>query len=105
MHICRVCVQQCLHVLSLEFLFITKSLGGVDSLYSIVQMPSVYSRLQPLRSMELLMQQILAAKMLATTDTELRRKLVDYKEDLKEQVVAKDEKLNKIGYDAYLEQM
>ena len=26
-------------------------------------------------------------------------------EDLKEQVVAKDEKLNKIGYDAYLEQM
>ena len=48
---------------------------------------------------------ILAAKMLAITDTELRRKLVDYKEDLKEQVVAKDEKLNKIGYDAYLEQM
>ena len=43
--------------------------------------------------------------MLAITDTELRRKLVDYKEDLKEQVVAKDEKLNKIGYDAYLEQM
>ena len=48
---------------------------------------------------------ILAAKMIAITDTELRRKLVDYKEDLKEQVVAKDEKLNKIGYDAYLEQM
>ena len=82
----------------------TKSLGGVDSLYSIVQMPSGI----PVATVAIngaANAAILAAKMLAITDTELRRKLVDYKEDLKEQVVAKDEKLNKIGYDAYLEQM
>ena len=82
----------------------TKSLGGVDSLYSIVQMPSGI----PVATVAIngaANAAILAAKMLAIKDTELRRKLVDYKEDLKEQVVAKDEKLNKIGYDAYLEQM
>ena len=34
-----------------------------------------------------------------------KEKLAAYKEGLKDQVVAKDEKLNKLGYAAYLEQM
>ena len=82
----------------------SSTLDGLDALLATVQMPTGI----PVATVAIngaANAAILAAKMLAITDTELRRKLVDYKEDLKEQVVAKDEKLNKIGYDAYLEQM
>ena len=48
---------------------------------------------------------ILAAKMLSIHDKELRDKLAEYKESLKNQVVAKDDKLQSVGYEAYLEQM
>ena len=43
--------------------------------------------------------------MLSISDKELREKLANYKEELKDQVVAKDEKLGKIGYEAYIKQM
>lgn len=82
----------------------TKSVGGVDSLYSIVQMPSGI----PVATVAIdgaANAAILAAKMLSISDKELRKKLADYKENLKNQVVAKDEKLNKIGYQAYLDEM
>lgn len=82
----------------------TKSLGGVDSLYSIVQMPSGI----PVATVDIngaANAAILAAKMLSISDTALQDKLAAYKEGLKDQVVAKDEKLNKLGYAAYLEQM
>jgi len=82
----------------------TKSLGGVDSLYSIVQMPSGI----PVATVAIngaANAAILAAKMLSISDTALQDKLAAYKEGLKDQVVAKDEKLNKLGYAAYLEQM
>ena len=79
-------------------------LGGVDSLYSIVQMPSGI----PVATVAIngaANAAILAAKMLSISDTALQDKLAAYKEGLKDQVVAKDEKLNKLGYAAYLEQM
>lgn len=82
----------------------TKSLGGVDSLYSIVQMPSGI----PVATVAIngaANAAILAAKMLSISDAALQDKLAAYKEGLKDQVVAKDEKLNKLGYAAYLEQM
>ncbi|MCD7825277.1 MAG: 5-(carboxyamino)imidazole ribonucleotide mutase [Clostridiaceae bacterium] len=82
----------------------TKSVGGVDSLYSIVQMPSGI----PVATVAIdgaANAAILAAKMLSIGDAQLRQKLADYKEDLKEQVVAKDTKLGKVGYEAYLKQM
>ena len=82
----------------------TKSLGGVDSLYSIVQMPSGI----PVATVAIngaANAAILAAKMLSISDKELREKLANYKEELKDQVVAKDEKLGKIGYEAYIKQM
>ena len=44
---------------------------------------------------------ILAAKILATSDPELLQKVKDYAAELKEQVVAKDEKLQKVGYKNY----
>lgn len=82
----------------------TKSVGGVDSLYSIVQMPSGI----PVATVAIdgaANAAILAAKMLAISDQDLRQKLADYKSGLKDRVVAKDEKLNQLGYQAYLDQM
>ncbi len=81
----------------------TKSLGGVDSLYSIVQMPSGI----PVATVAINGGQnagILAAKILATSDPLLLEKLKEYKEGLKDSVVKKKEKLETIGYKAYLEQ-
>ena len=82
----------------------TKTLGRVDSLYSIVQMPSGI----PVATVAIdgaANAAILAAKMLSIHDKELRDKLAEYKESLKNQVVAKDDKLQSVGYEAYLEQM
>lgn len=78
----------------------TTSLGGKDSLYSIVQMPSGI----PVATVAInggANAAILAAKILATSDEALLQKLKDYKEELKEQVVAKDAKLQEVGYKNY----
>ena len=81
-----------------------KNLEGMDALYSIVQMPPGI----PVATVAIdggMNAAILAAKMLSISDKELREKLANYKEELKDQVVAKDEKLGKIGYEAYIKQM
>ena len=78
----------------------TTSLGGRDSLYSIVQMPSGI----PVATVAINGGKnagILAAKILATSDEALLQKLKDYKEELKDQVVAKDAKLQEVGYKNY----
>ena len=82
----------------------TSDLGGVDSLYSIVQMPTGI----PVATVAIngaANAGILAAKMLATSDPELLERLKAYSEKLKNQVVAKADKLDEIGYKAYLKQM
>ena len=82
----------------------TSDLGGVDSLYSIVQMPSGI----PVATVAInggTNAGILAAKILAASDGELLERLKKYSEDLKNDVVKKAEKLDEIGYKAYLEQM
>ena len=81
----------------------TTSLGGRDSLYSIVQMPSGI----PVATVAInggANAGILAAKILAVSDPELLGRLKAYSENLKEQVVAKAEKLDKLGYQEYLKQ-
>ena len=78
----------------------TKSLGGVDSLYSIVQMPSGI----PVATVAIdgaANAGLLAAKILATSDTELLGKLKKYSEDMKAKVVVKAEKLEQKGYKHY----
>ena len=80
----------------------TTSLGGVDSLYSIVQMPSGI----PVATVAInggANAGILAAKILATSDPELLAKVKEYSEELKKQVEAKDAKLKESGYRAYME--
>ena len=75
----------------------TSDLGGVDSLYSIVQMPSGI----PVAINGGLNAGILAAKILATSDEALLEKLEAYSEEMKQSVVAKAEKLDKVGYKDY----
>ena len=78
----------------------TSDLGGVDSLYSIVQMPSGI----PVATVAInggANAGILAAKILATSDPELLQRVKDYAVELKEQVQAKDAKLQETGYKNY----
>ena len=82
----------------------TSDLGGVDSLYSIVQMPSGI----PVATVAInggANAGILAAKILAVSDEELLQKVKDYSETLKNDVVKKAEKLESVGYKEYLAQM
>ena len=79
----------------------TSDLGGVDSLYSIVQMPSGI----PVATVAInggANAGILATKILAASDDELLGKLKQYSEEMKNDVVKKDEKLQQIGYKEYL---
>lgn len=79
----------------------TKALGGVDSLYSICQMPPGI----PVATVAIngaLNAGLLAAKILATTDLDLRERLKVYADGLNNMVLEKAEKLEAIKYQAYL---
>ena len=79
----------------------TTSLGGRDSLYSIVQMPSGI----PVATVAInggANAGLLAAKILATSDKALLDKLKAYSQSLKAQVEKKDARLKEIGYKEYL---
>ena len=78
----------------------TKSFGGRDSLYSIVQMPSGI----PVATVAIdgaKNASLLAAKILATSDDALLDKLIAYSENLKKEVEAKDARLKEVGYKNY----
>lgn len=79
----------------------TSDLGGVDSLYSIVQMPSGI----PVATVAINGGKnagLLAAKILATSDGEILDRLKAYSEKMKKEVVEKADRLEKIGYEAYM---
>ena len=78
----------------------TTSLGGRDSLYSIVQMPSGI----PVATVAInggANAGILAAKILAVSDPELLAKLKAYSAEMKDGVLKKDAKLQECGYHNY----
>ena len=82
----------------------TKTLNGVDSLYSIVQMPGGI----PVATVAIGNAKnagLLAIRMLANHDTELLNKMLAYQESLRSMVMTKQEKLDSLGYEAYLKQM
>ncbi len=82
----------------------TKSLGGVDSLYSIVQMPSGI----PVATVAINGAKnagILAAQILGVADEKLTEKLKNFRADLANSVEKKAEKLDKIGVENYLNEM
>jgi len=76
---------------------------GVDSLYSIVQMPSGV----PVATVAVDGAKnagILAVQIMAVGDQKLREKLHHFKADMAEQVTQKGERLSEIGYREYLKQ-
>lgn len=79
----------------------TKALGGVDSLYSICQMPPGI----PVATVAIngaLNAGILAAKILATADMGLRERIKKYADGLSGTVLEKAKRLENIRYEEYL---
>ena len=79
----------------------SRSLDGVDSLYSIVQMPPGI----PVATVAINGAKnagILAASILSVENTKIAEKLRTYKDSLNEMVIGKAEKLEEIGYEQYL---
>ena len=77
------------------------ALHGVDSLYAMVQMPSGI----PCATVAVDGAKnagILAAQILGVADAAVQKKIVDYKENMRLGVEKKDDKLQKLGVDAYL---
>ncbi len=78
----------------------TSSLGGRDSLYSILQMPTGI----PVATVAIggaANAALLAVKILAVSDDALLEKLEDYAKELEEQVKAKDARLQEKGHRGY----
>ena len=82
----------------------TKALDGIDSLYSIVQMPAGI----PVATVAINGAKnagILAASILSIGNDDLAEKLCNYKENLSKTVIGKAEKLEKAGHKSYLNEM
>lgn len=79
----------------------TKSLDGLDSLLSTVQMPPGI----PVATVGINGAKnaaLLAIQILATSEKELNSKLTEYRSKLEDSVLEKTEKLKEIGYKKYL---
>lgn len=82
----------------------SSSLDGMDSLLSIVQMPGGV----PVATVAINGAKnagILAAQIIGSADSSLRGKIAAYKDKIKNEVEQKSEKLKKIEYKKYLEEM
>lgn len=82
----------------------TRQLQGIDSLYSIVQMP----RGIPVATVAIGNAQnagLLAIQILATQDPQLQAQVIAYRQGLQDQVQTKEARLQQLGYQSYLEQM
>ncbi len=77
-----------------------KKLDGMDAVFSIMQMPPGV----PVATVAIdgaKNAAILAARILAASDSEMLQKLVEYTAAQKEQVIAKDARLQEVGYKNY----
>ncbi|MEB3211832.1 MAG: 5-(carboxyamino)imidazole ribonucleotide mutase [Leptolyngbyaceae bacterium] len=82
----------------------TSTLSGVDSLYSIVQMPGGI----PVATVAIGNAKnagLLAVQILATHDPDLLAKVQNYRQSLKDMVMDKQSRLEQLGTEAYLQQM
>ncbi|WP_414576414.1 5-(carboxyamino)imidazole ribonucleotide mutase [Anabaena sp. CCY 9402-a] len=81
----------------------TRNLQGVDSLYSIVQMPAGI----PVATVAIGNAKnagLLAVQILATHQPELLEKVQKYRQSLSDMVMGKQAKLEELGYNQYLQQ-
>ena len=79
----------------------TRQLQGLDSLYSIVQMP----RGIPVATVAIGNAQnagLLAVQILGTSDPQLQSQIEQYRQDLAQTVLDKQDRLDKLGHQAYL---
>ncbi len=82
----------------------TRHLQGVDSLYSIVQMP----RGIPVATVAIGNAQnagLLAVQILGTSNHQLQQQIQAYRQNLTQMVLDKQEKLDELGYQQYLAKM
>lgn len=82
----------------------SSSLDGMDSLLSIVQMPGGV----PVATVAINGAKnagLLAAQILGTSDSTLGEKVANYKKNMQAEVETKSQKLQKLGYKAYLQEM
>lgn len=85
---------------------LTSDLGGVDSLYSIVQMPTgIPVATVSIGATGAKNAAILALKILGIKYPKYRNKIKEYRSDMKKEVLEKNSKLQKIGYKDYLSQI
>lgn len=80
---------------------LTKTLQGLDSLFSIVQMPSGI----PVATVAINSSKnagILAAKILAISDRQIQQKLLEFQQQLNKSVRDKNSNLQQIGYQKYV---
>ena len=83
-----------------------KALAGMDALFSIAQMPpSIPVACVSIGKAGAKNAAILAIEILAINNKNISEQLLQYRKEMKEQILSKDEKLNKIGYQKYLEEM
>ncbi|MBF2078106.1 MAG: 5-(carboxyamino)imidazole ribonucleotide mutase [Synechococcales cyanobacterium T60_A2020_003] len=83
---------------------LTRSLHGVDSLYSIVQMPGGI----PVATVAIGNAKnagLLAVQILASHDEALLKQVQDYRQSLGDSVMSKQTKLDTVGYQQYLREM
>ena len=82
----------------------SKNLSGIDSMYSILQMPGGI----PVATVAIdggLNAGLLALQILATYDLTINEKLLTYRSELHDNVVAKDNKIKQLGAKLYLSEM
>ncbi|MBE9115173.1 5-(carboxyamino)imidazole ribonucleotide mutase [Lusitaniella coriacea LEGE 07157] len=82
----------------------TRHLKGIDSLYSIVQMPGGI----PVATVAIGSAKnagLLAVQILGTQDIELRDRVQRYRQSLSQSVLDKQANLDRLGYQKYLESM
>lgn len=80
----------------------SRHLQGLDSLYSIVQMPGGI----PVATVAIGNAKnagLLAVQILAASDSSLLTKVQKYREELSAMVLAKQDKLDSLGYESYLQ--
>lgn len=81
----------------------TKTLGGVDSLHSIVQMPAGI----PVATVAINGAKnagLLAAKIIGSSNPEVLKKVEKYSKNLEKTILQKSDNLEKLGFEKYLEQ-
>ena len=82
----------------------TKSLNGIDSLYSTIQMSSGV----PVATVGINASKnagLLAIKMLGIENLKIKEKLINYNQMQANKVINKNKKIHDLGYEKYLEEM